>query len=184
MPVDAASSPAAALLQLLVVDVLNICNLLCICGAMLQQSTGTNAACQQTLVLASMTNLPIVMRRMRHDSLGESILARNVNGALHGQAALGLLQQCSRHRRHSELAYVFFTWRMTFSSSSFCCATRQRRLRTDRARVAGGRAVLLLLCCWPIGARELLLRLLLLLELLVVLLAVLLLLLLVVVVQE
>ena len=176
---------AVALLQLLVVDVLNTCILLCICGAMLQQSTGTNAACQQTLVLASMTNLPIVMLRIRHDSLGESTLARNVNGALHGQPALGLLLQCSRHRRHSELAYVFFTWRMTFSRSSICCATRQRRLRTDRARVAGGRAVLLLLCCWPSGARGLLLwLLLLLLELPVVLLVLLLLLLLVVVVQQ
>ena len=99
MPVDAASSPAAALLQLLVVDVLNICNLLCICGAMLQQSTGTNAACQQALVLAAMTNLPIMMRRMRHGSLGESTFKRNVNSALLAQPALGLLLQCSRQRR-------------------------------------------------------------------------------------
>ena len=33
--VDAASSMAIALLHVLVVDVLNVCNLLCICGAML-----------------------------------------------------------------------------------------------------------------------------------------------------
>ena len=82
------------------------------------------------------------------------------------------------------LAYVFFTWRMTFSRSSICGATRQWQLRNDRARVAGGRAVLLLLCCWPSGARGLLLWLLLLLELVVVVLAVLLLLLLVVAVQQ
>ena len=65
MLVDAASSTAVTLLQLLVVDAPDICNLLCICGALLQQSTGTNAACQQTLVLASVTNSPIVMLRMR-----------------------------------------------------------------------------------------------------------------------
>ena len=181
---DAASSPAAALLQLLVVHVLNICILLWICGAMLQQSTCINAACQQTLVLAAMTELPIVMGRMRHGSLGASTLKRNINGGLLAQPAMGLLQQGSRQRRHSELAYVFFAWRMSFSRSSFCCATRQRRLRTDRTRVAGSRAVLLLLCCWPSGARGLLLWLLLLLELVVVVLAVLLLLLRVVVVQE
>ena len=113
MLVDAASSTAVALLQLLVVDALNTCNLLCICGAMLQQSTGTNAACQQTLVLASVTNSPIVMLRMRQYLLGASILKRNVNGGLLGQPALGLLLQRPRHRRHTELAYVFFTWRMT-----------------------------------------------------------------------
>ena len=48
--VDAALKPAVALLQLLVVGVLNTCFLLCICGGMLQQSTRTNAACQQTLL--------------------------------------------------------------------------------------------------------------------------------------
>ena len=113
MLVDAASSTAVALLQLLVVDALDICNLLCICGALLQQSTGTNAACQQTLVLASVTNSPIVMLRMRQYfwqySLGASTLKRNVNGGLLGQPALGLLLQRPRHRRHTELAYVFFT---------------------------------------------------------------------------
>ena len=107
-----------------------------------------------------------------------------VKGGLPAQPAKSLLLQRSKHRRHSEMAYVFFTWRMTFSRSSKCCATRQRRLRINRARVAGGRAVLLLLCCWPSGARGLLLWLLLLLELLVVVLAVLLLLLLVVAVQQ
>ena len=145
--VDAASSPAAALLQLLVVHVLNICILLWICGAMLQQSTCINAACQQTLVPAAMTELPIVMGRMRHGSLGASTLKRNVNGGMLAQPALGLLQQGSRERRHSEVAYVFRTWRMSFSRPSFWCAARQRRLRSDRDRVAGGRAVLLLLWC-------------------------------------
>ena len=174
----------AALLLLLVVDVLNVCNLLCIYGAMLQHSTGTNAACQQALVLAAMTNSPIMVRRMRQRSLGESTFKRNVNAALPAQPALGLLQQCSRQRRHSEKAYVFGTWRISSSRSSICCATRQRRIRSDRVRVADGRAVLLLLCCWPSGARGLLLWLLLLLELLVVLLAVLLLLLLVVAVHQ
>ena len=100
-----------------------------------------------------------------------------------GQPALGLLLQGSTNGLHSELTYVFGTWRISSSGSSIWCAIRQRRIRGDRTRVAGGRAVLLLLCCWPSGARGPLLWLLLLLELLVVLLAVLLLLLLVVVVQ-
>ena len=180
----AASSMVAALLQLLVANVLTDCFMLCNCGAKLHQSACNNAACQQALVLAGMTNLPIVLRRMRHDSLGESIHKRDVNDGQHGQPAMGLLLQVSRHRRHSELAYVFFTWRMASSRCSIWCATRQRRLRSDRTRVAGGRAVLLLLCCWPSGARGPLLGLLLLLELLVVLLAVLLFLLLVVAVQQ
>ena len=126
---------------------------------------------------------PIAMFMMRRDSLDEYAFIRKANGGLHGQAAMSLLLQCSRPRRHTELAYLFFTWRMNFSRSSICGATRQRQFRTDRARVAGGRAVLLLLCCWPSGARGLLLWLLLLLELVVLVLAVLLLLLLVVVVQ-
>jgi len=104
--------------------------------------------------------------------------------ATNGQPAMGLLLQGSTSGLHLELAYVFGTWRISSSRSSIWCADCQRRLRSDRARVAGGRAVLLLLGCWPIGARGLLLWLLLLLELLVVLQAVLLLLLLVVVVQE
>ena len=133
------------------------------------------------MLLAGMTNLPIVLRRMRHDSLGESIHKRNVNGGQLGQPAMGLLLQASRHRRHSEVAYVFGTWRISSSRSSICCAGRRRRLRSDRARVAGGRAVQLLLSRWPSGARVLLLWLLLLLELVVVVLAVLRLLLLVVV---
>ena len=107
----------AALLLLLVVDVLNVCNLLCICGALLQQSTGTNAACQQALVLAAMTNLPIVLLEMRHDSLGESSVKRNVHGGQCGQPQLCLLLQGSRNRRHMEPAYVFCTWRTAFSRS-------------------------------------------------------------------
>ena len=117
MLVDAALSSAIALLHPLVVGVVNTCFLLWICGAMLQHSTCTNAACQQALVLAGMTNLPIVLRRMRHDSLGESIHKRNVNGGQPGQPAMGLLLQVSRHRRHSEVAYVFFAWRMSSSRS-------------------------------------------------------------------
>ena len=77
--VDAASSTAVALLLLLVVGVLNVCNLLWICGAMLQHSTGTNAACQQALVPAAVMNLHVVMCMMRHGKLAESILKRNVN---------------------------------------------------------------------------------------------------------
>ena len=150
----------------------------------MQHSTGTNAACQQALVLAAMTKLHIVMRVMRHDSPAESNIKLNVNGGNNGQPALGLLLQGSTNRLHSELTYVFGTWRISSSRSSIWCATRQRRIRSDRTRVAGGRAVLLLLCCWPSGARGPLLWLLLLLELLVVLLAVLLLLLLVVAVQQ
>ena len=151
---------------------------------MVLHSTCTNAAYQLTLVLASVTNSLIAMSMMRRDSLDDNDFVRKANGGLHGQAAMSLLLQCSRHRRHTELAYLFFTWRMNFSRSSICGATRQRQFRTDRARVAGGRAVLLLLCCWPSGARGPLLWLLLLLELLLVLLAVLLLLLLVVAVQQ
>ena len=182
---DAASSTAVALLLLLVVDVLHVCNLLWICGAMLQHSTGTNAACQQALVLAAMTKLHIVMRVMRHDSSAEPNINRNVNGGNIGQPAMGMLLQGSTDRLHSEMTHVFGTWRISNSRCSIWCATRQRRTRSDRDRVAGGRAVLqLLLCCWPSGARGHLLWLLLLLELLVVLLAVLLLLLLIVAVQQ
>ena len=107
----------AALLLLLVVDVLNVCNLLCISGAMLQHSTGTNTACQQALVLAAMTNLHIVMSMMRHDSLAESNLKRNVNGGQHWQPALSLLLQRSTRRLLSEVAYVFGTWRISSSRS-------------------------------------------------------------------
>ena len=82
MLVDAASSTAFALLLLLVVDVPNVCNLLWICGALLQHSTGTNTACQQALVPAAVMNLHVVMCRMRHGKLAESDLKRNVN---HGQ---------------------------------------------------------------------------------------------------
>ena len=129
--------------------------------------------------------LPITMCMMRQESLGRSAFVTYVNGGLPAQPAMSLLLQCSTHRQDSELAYLFCTWRKASSRSSISCATRQRRLWIDRARVAGGRAVLqLLLCCWPSGARGLLLWLLLLLELLVVLLAVLLLLLLVVAVQQ
>ena len=120
---------------------------------------------------------------MRQESLGKSAFVTNVNGGLPAQPAMSLLLQCSTHRQDSELAYLFCTWRMASSRSSISCATRQRRTRSDRVRVADGRAVQLLLRCWPSGARGPLLWLLLLLELLVVLLAVLLLLLLVVVVQ-
>ena len=48
--VDAALWSDIALLQLLVVGVLNTFLLLCNCGAMLQHFTCTNAACQQALV--------------------------------------------------------------------------------------------------------------------------------------
>ena len=128
-------------------------------------------------------NSSVMVFMVGHNSLDGLAFVYNVNDGLPAQPALSLLLQRSRHRRHTELAYVFFTWRMASSRSSICGATRQRHLRTDRARAAGGRAVLLLLCCWPSGARGLLLWLLLLLELVVVMLAVLLLLLLVVVVQ-
>ena len=49
--VHAASSMVAALLQLLVANVLTNCFVLCNCGATLLQFTGTNAACQLMLVL-------------------------------------------------------------------------------------------------------------------------------------
>ena len=115
--VDAALSSAIALLQLLVLGVVHTCFLLWICGAMLQHSTCTNAACKQALVLAGMTNLPIVLLEMRHDSLGESSLKRNANGGHCGQPAFGLLLQVSRHWRHMETAYVFCTRRTAFSRS-------------------------------------------------------------------
>ena len=136
------------------------------------------------LVLAPVVNSSVMVFTMGHNSLDGLAFVYNVNDGLPAQPALSLLLQRSRRRRHSELAYAFLTWRMASSRSSISCATRQRRLRIDRARVAGGRAVLLLLCCWPSGARGHLLCLLLLLELLVVVLAVLLLLLLVVAVQQ
>ena len=146
--VDAALSPAVvALLQLLVVEVLNTCFLLCICGAMLQQSTRTNAACQQILVLASVTNLPIMMLKMRRDLLGESAFIRNVNDGLHRQPAMSLLL----------LSDLFFMSRTTFSPSSIWCQRSPHRLAACGTRGASRRAVLLLLCCWPSGARALLL---------------------------
>ena len=49
--VHAASSMVAALLQLLVANVLTECFMLCNSGATLHQSTGTNAACQLMMVL-------------------------------------------------------------------------------------------------------------------------------------
>ena len=42
-----------------------------------------------------MTNLPIMMLKMRRDSLGESAFIRNVNDGLHGQPAMSLLLQRS-----------------------------------------------------------------------------------------
>ena len=110
---------------------------------------------------------------------GEDQLTKN------GQPAMSMLLQGSTDRLHSEMTHVFGTWRISNSRCSIWCATRQRRTRSDRDRVAGGRAVLqLLLCCWPSGARGHLLWLLLLLELLVVVLAALLLLLPVVAVHQ
>ena len=103
----------AALLLLLVANVLTDFFMLWISGATLHQSTGTNAACQQALVLAAMTNSPIMVRRMRQRSLGESTIKRNVNAALPAQPALSLLLQRSAQRLHSELAYVFGTWRIS-----------------------------------------------------------------------
>ena len=115
--VDAASSTAFALLLLLVEDVPNVCNLLWICGAMLQHSAGTNAACQQALVPAAMMNLHVMMCMMRHDELAESNRKCNVNGGQHSQPALGLLLQGSTRRLHSVLTYVFGTWRISSSRS-------------------------------------------------------------------
>ena len=104
---------AVALLQLLVGDVVNVCNLLWICGAMVQHPTGTNAACQQVLVLAATTNLHIVMCIMRHDAVAESNVNSDVNGGQHSQPALGLLWQGSTRRLQSELTDVFGTWRIS-----------------------------------------------------------------------
>ena len=88
---------------------------------MVLQCTGTNAAYQLTLVLASVTNSPIAMFMMRRDSLDESAFIRKANGDLPGQPAMSLLLQRSEHRP-TELAYLFFTWRMTSSRSSVSCA--------------------------------------------------------------
>ena len=70
------------------------CFLLCICGGMVLQSTCTNAACQLTLVLASVANLPIALFMMRRDSLDEYAFIRKANGGLPGQPAMSLLLQC------------------------------------------------------------------------------------------
>ena len=88
---------------------------------MVLQSTCTNAACQLTLVLASVANLPIALFMMRRDSLDEYAFIRKANGGLPGQPAMSLLLQRSEHRP-TELAYLFFTWRMTSSRSSVSCA--------------------------------------------------------------
>ena len=107
----------AALLLLLVANVLTDFFMLWISGATLHQSTGTNAACQQALVLAAMTNSPIMVRRMRQRSLGESTFKHNVNAAQPAQPALSLLLQRSTRRLLSEVAYVFGTWRISSSRS-------------------------------------------------------------------
>ena len=114
---QAASSMVAALLLLLVANVLTDFFMLWICGATLHQSTGTNAACQQALVLAAITNSPFMLRRMRQYSLGESTVERDANAAPLAQPALGLLLQGSTSWLHSELTYVFGTWRISSSSS-------------------------------------------------------------------
>ena len=123
-------------------------------------------------MLAAITNSPFMLRRMRQYSLGESTVERDANAAPLAQPALGLLLQGSTSWLHSELTYVFGTWRISSSRSSIRCARRQRRTRSDRVRVADGRAVQLLLRCWPSGARGLLLLLVLLVLVLLVLLLV------------
>ena len=95
---------------------------------MVLQCTGTNAAYQLTLVLASVTNSLIAMSMMRRDALDDNDYIRKANDGLHGQAAMSLLLQCSRRRQHTELAYLFFTWRMAFSRSSICGATTRGSL--------------------------------------------------------
>ena len=50
---------------------------------MVLQCTGTNAAYQLTLVLASVTNSLIAMSMMRRDALDDNDFIRNVNGGLH-----------------------------------------------------------------------------------------------------
>ena len=170
-----ASSMVAALLQLLVANVLTDCFVLCNCGAILLQSTDHRHQCclPADVGASSVVNLSITMPMIRRDSLGGSAFFNHVNGCLSAQPAFSLLLQRSGHRWTAELVMSLCTWKTTFSPSFICGATRQRQFRTDRTRVADGRAVLLLLCCWPSGARGLLLWLLLLLELVVVLLVVL-----------
>ena len=126
--VDAALSSDISLLHLLVVGVVNTFFLLYNCGAILQHFTCTNAAWQHALVLAAMTNLPIVLLESRHEPLGEYSLKRNANGGNCGQPAFGMLLQGSTHRLHLELTYVFGTWRISCSRCSIWCAIRQQRI--------------------------------------------------------
>ena len=58
-------------------------------------------------------NSSVMVFMIGHNSLDGLAFVCNINGGLPAQPALSLLLQRSRRRRHTELAYVFFTWRMT-----------------------------------------------------------------------
>ena len=62
-----------------------------------------------TLVLAPVVNSSVVVLMIGHNSLDGLAFICNINGGMSAQPALSLLLQRSRHRRHTELAYVFFT---------------------------------------------------------------------------
>ena len=125
--VDAALSTAVALLQLLVVRVLNISFVLCKCGANLASVHKHQCCLPAVIGAASVVNVPVVMLTTGLNSLVSLAFIHNVNGGLPGQPAMSLLLQRSEHRRPTESANLFFTWRTAFSLSSICCAKRQRR---------------------------------------------------------
>ena len=125
--VDAALSTAVALLQLLVVRVLNISFVLCKCGANLASVHKHQCCLPAAIGAASVVNVPVVMLTTGLNSLVSLAFIHNVNGGLPGQPAMRLLLQRSEHRRPTESANLFFTWRTAFSPSSICCAKRQRR---------------------------------------------------------
>ena len=125
--VDAALSTAVALLQLLVVRVLNISFVLCKCGANLASVHKHQCCLPAAIGAASVVNVPVVMLTTGLNSLVSLAFIHNVNGGLPGQPAMSLLLQRSEHRRPTESANLFFTWRTAFSPSSICCAKRQRR---------------------------------------------------------
>ena len=81
-----------------------------------------------TLVLAPVVNSSVMLVMIGHNQPNGLAPVCNVNGGLPAQPALSLLLQGSTRWLHSELTYVFGTWRISSSRSSIWCAMRQRRI--------------------------------------------------------
>ena len=146
-------SPAAALLQLLVVRLLAAFFVLHICGA-------TGHCWPHAAVLAAglcwcldVMDCSIVMSETQSSLIiVPGFICKSVVACWHNQHE-GWLHQRVWRAQPPDLADFGCTWRTAFSRSSVRCADRRRRLRAAKTSGAGRRAVLLLLCCWLSGAR-------------------------------